>query len=106
MVGEAVELEVHSSHPDEMPPYERLLGDALEGDAALFARQDAVEAAWRIVEDVLDDRVPVHTYAQGTWGPTEANGLVADIGGWSDPDVGDEADQARQAAPDRRSYPA
>ncbi len=84
MVGEAVELQVHSKHPDEMPPYERLLGDAMEGDAALFARQDAVEAAWRIVDPILDDAVPVHPYEQGTWGPGEASGLVGDIGGWTD----------------------
>lgn len=85
MVGEAVELEVHSRHPDEMPPYERLLGDAMEGDAALFARQDAVEAAWNIVDPVLDDAVAVHRYPPGSWGPAEATGLVADIGGWADP---------------------
>jgi glucose-6-phosphate 1-dehydrogenase len=84
MVGEAVELQVHSKHPDEMPPYERLLGDAMEGDAALFARQDAVEAAWRIVDPILGDAVPVHPYEQGTWGPREASGLVGDIGGWTD----------------------
>ena len=84
MVGEAVELQVHSKHPDEMPPYERLLGDAMEGDAALFARQDAVEAAWRIVDPILGDAVPVHPYEQGTWGPVEASGLVGDIGGWTD----------------------
>jgi glucose-6-phosphate 1-dehydrogenase len=84
MVGEAVELQVHSKHPDEMPPYERLLGDAMEGDAALFARQDAVEAAWRIVDPILHDAVPVHPYERGTWGPAEASGLVGDIGGWTD----------------------
>ncbi len=84
MVGENVELQVHSKHPDEMPPYERLLGDAMEGDAALFARQDAVEAAWRIVDPILDDAVAVHPYDQGTWGPGEASGLVGDIGGWTD----------------------
>ena len=90
MVGEAVELMVHAQHPDEKPPYERLLGDAMEGDAALFARQDAVEAAWRIVDPILDDAVPVHVYEQGTWGPGEAAGLVGDIGGWTDPTT-DEA---------------
>ena len=85
MVGESVELEVHSRHADEKPPYERLLGDALIGDASLFARQDAVEAAWRIVDPILDDTVAVHPYAKGSWGPSEADGLVRDIGGWIDP---------------------
>lgn len=85
MVGESVELKVQANHADEKPPYERLLGDALAGDASLFARQDAVEAAWRIVDPVLDDAVAAHHYAPGTWGPDEAAGLVRDIGGWIDP---------------------
>jgi glucose-6-phosphate 1-dehydrogenase len=85
MVGESVELKVQSHHADEKPPYERLLGDALEGDASLFARQDAVEAAWRIVDPILDDAVAVHRYDPGTWGPGEAAGLVRDLGGWIDP---------------------
>jgi glucose-6-phosphate 1-dehydrogenase len=68
-----------------MPPYERLLGDALDGDHSLFARQDGVEAAWRVVDPILDDAVPVRTYAKGSWGPPEADGLVRDLGGWIDP---------------------
>lgn len=85
MVGESVELVVHEDTSDQMAPYERLLGDAMEGDPQLFARLDAVEAAWRIVDPVLGDRVPVHRYERGTWGPGEAAGLVGDLGGWSDP---------------------
>ncbi len=85
MVGQAVELVVHSADAGEKPPYERLLGDALDGDAALFARQDAVVAAWDVVDPILDDVLAVHPYAQGSWGPAEADGLVADLGGWADP---------------------
>ena len=84
MVGEAVELTVHDDPADDLPPYERLLGDAMAGDAQLFARLDAVEAAWRVVDPILGDAVPVHPYEQGTWGPAEADGLVADLGGWYD----------------------
>ncbi len=87
MIGQAVELAVESRHIEVMPPYERLLGDALGGDHALFARQDGVEAAWRVVDPILDDAVPVRTYAKGSWGPPEAGGLVHDLGGWIDPVV-------------------
>jgi glucose-6-phosphate 1-dehydrogenase len=60
-----------------------MLGDALEGDPSLFARQDMVEAAWKIVEPVLDGAVPVHQYRPGTWGPRQASRLAP--GGWHDP---------------------
>jgi glucose-6-phosphate 1-dehydrogenase len=70
---------------DEMDAYERLLGDAMEGDAILFAREDAVEAAWQVVEPILRTATPVHEYAPGTWGPPEADRLAADIGGWHVP---------------------
>ncbi len=86
MVGRSVELAVESRHLDEIPPYERLLGDALAGDQSLFARQDAVEAAWRVVDPILDDVVPVRRYGKGTWGPPEAAGLVRDLGGWIEPE--------------------
>lgn len=85
MVGESVELKIQSSPRNEMPPYERLLGDAMEGDQTLFARQDEVEASWRAIEEILDDAVPVRHYPTGTWGPPEADGLVRDLGGWLDP---------------------
>ncbi|MGO9207613.1 MAG: glucose-6-phosphate dehydrogenase [Candidatus Limnocylindrales bacterium] len=85
MVGEAVELYAsHQSH-DERPPYQRLIGDAALGDQALFAREDAVEAAWRIVDGVLDDRVPILPYARGTWGPPEADRLLRRDGDWHAP---------------------
>ncbi len=86
MVGEQTELSlVHHSEPDEMGPYERLLGDAMSGDTTLFAREDAVEAAWAVVDPVLGDVVPTRTYKPGTWGPTEADALTVDVGGWSNP---------------------
>jgi glucose-6-phosphate 1-dehydrogenase len=76
---------VHHPDGDEMGPYERLLGDALAGDAMLFAREDCVEAAWAIVEPVLGDVTPVHSYEHLTWGPLEAAALAADVGGWANP---------------------
>ena len=65
--------------------YERLLTDAMRGDALLFVRQDAVEASWAIVDPVLGDRTPLGFYEQGTWGPPEAARLAASLGGWQDP---------------------
>ncbi len=65
-----------------MTAYERLLGEAMEGDATLFARQDVVEAAWSIVEPVLDTGDQPEPYARGSWGPKRADELVADLGGW------------------------
>jgi glucose-6-phosphate 1-dehydrogenase len=86
MRGERMELAfVHHPSADEMDAYERLLGDAMDGDAQLFARQDAVEAAWGIVQPILGAATPVHEYEPGTWGPTEADRLTADVGGWHCP---------------------
>jgi glucose-6-phosphate 1-dehydrogenase len=67
-----------------MEPYDRLLGDAMDGDAELFARQDGVEAQWRIVDPILGNVVPVAEYAQGTW-PDAADKLAAPVGGWRSP---------------------
>jgi glucose-6-phosphate 1-dehydrogenase len=69
----------------DMRPYDRLIGAALDGDRWLFARQDTVEAAWRIVDPVLGDATPVHTYARGTWGPEEADRLLPEGETWHDP---------------------
>jgi glucose-6-phosphate 1-dehydrogenase len=88
LVGVPTDLAlVHRPGGDEMSPYERLLGDALVGDATLFARQDAVEAAWAIVDPVLGDAAPLHSYAPGSWGPKEADRLAADVGGWATPQL-------------------
>jgi len=81
--GHTVELSlVKQPRGDEMDAYERLLGDAMEGDATLFARQDAVEAAWAVVDPVLKNPTPVHEYEPGTWGPPAADQLTASVGGW------------------------
>jgi glucose-6-phosphate 1-dehydrogenase len=70
---------------DDMEPYERLLGDAMRGDPILFAREDAVEAAWSIVDPLIHDPGPLFEYEPGSWGPREADRLVAGLGGWHDP---------------------
>jgi glucose-6-phosphate 1-dehydrogenase len=87
MRGEQLELLVSDQNADEMDPYERLLGDAAHGDATLFARQDAVEAAWRVVDPVLGNATPVQEYEPNTWGPPEADALIADGHGWHNPIV-------------------
>jgi glucose-6-phosphate 1-dehydrogenase len=86
MTGRRIEL--LSEHPrsgDEMGAYERLLGDAMKGDPTLFAREDAVEAEWRIVAPVLASTTPPLEYQPGTWGPAEADRLVDGPGGWHEP---------------------
>jgi len=84
--GQPVELVIsEASDPAEMGAYEELLFDALRGNSARFARQDYVEEAWRIVDPILGDRPPVHEYERGTWGPAEADALIASDGGWFDP---------------------
>ena len=89
MTGQPVELLVtdHAAEdgPDHLEAYERLLGDAMQGDATLFARQDVVEAAWAIVQPVLDAPAQPLEYAPGTWGPSDADRLVHDVGGWNTP---------------------
>ena len=76
---------VRTEASEEYGAYERLLTDAMRGDALLFVRQDAVEASWAIVDRVLEDRTPLNFYEPGTWGPPEAARLAAPIGGWQDP---------------------
>jgi glucose-6-phosphate 1-dehydrogenase len=70
---------------DTPEPYERLLSDALRGDARLFARQDGVEQTWRIVQPLLDSPPPLERYARGSWGPAGARTLLARHPGWRDP---------------------
>jgi glucose-6-phosphate 1-dehydrogenase len=84
MGGRPVELSV-VEQPIEtrLGDYERLLGDAIAGDTTLFARQDVVEAAWRIVDPLIQNPGPMFEYEPGSWGPPQADRLVADIGGWN-----------------------
>jgi glucose-6-phosphate 1-dehydrogenase len=88
LAGQPVEL-LASHHPaaGEMGAYERVLGDAMEGDATLFAREDYVEEAWRIVDPVLKAGTPVYEYEPGTWGPSEVDKVVSPPGGWQAPSV-------------------
>jgi len=75
-----------AEHPGaDMRPYDRLIGAALSGERWLFARQDTVEAAWRIIDPILSDAVPLHPYARGSWGPKEADGLLPNGVPWHDP---------------------
>jgi glucose-6-phosphate 1-dehydrogenase len=86
LIGEDVELVAANRPVGGKPPYERLLGDAMHGVTELFARQDAVEAEWQVVDPVLgEDAIPLYEYDPGTWGPEEANQLIAGDGGWSEP---------------------
>ena len=85
MAGEVVELSVCHQVAGEMEPYERLIGDAMVGDSTLFAREDAVEAAWAVVDPVLGAAMPVHLYERGSWGPVEADRIVERHGSWHDP---------------------
>ena len=85
MVGEEVELVARRHSGDGMSPYERLLSDAMRGDASLFARKDSVEAAWRVVDPILKDKAPVYEYEPNTWGPAEADRLITGDGGWHNP---------------------
>jgi glucose-6-phosphate 1-dehydrogenase len=87
-IGETVEL-LASARPgaDEPGAYERVLGDAMAGDSTLFARQDYVEEAWRIVDPVLKKGTPLHEYEPNTWGPREVSESVTPPGGWENPVV-------------------
>ncbi len=85
MKGKDVELIAYHEPPGQMAPYQRLLGDALRGDPTLFTREDAVEAAWEVVQPALDSPTPVHEYEPNTWGPPEADKIIEPHGGWHNP---------------------
>jgi glucose-6-phosphate 1-dehydrogenase len=97
--GETVEM-VASRHPrpEEMEAYERVLGDAMAGDPTLFARQDYVEEAWRIVDPALKADTPIYEYEIGAWGPSEVGDRVSPAGGWHNP-ITTDAEDYRVAAP-------
>jgi len=84
-IGDQGELYLMEEQPGEEAPYERLLGDAMAGDGSLFTREDAVEAAWAAVDHVLKSHSRVRPYKPGTWGPREADALIAADGGWHNP---------------------
>ena len=91
--GETVEmLASRRPRPDEMDAYERVLTDAMVGDATLFAREDYVEEAWRIVDPVLNASTPIYEYEKGAWGPSQVNDKVSPPGGWIDPIAKDQED--------------
>jgi glucose-6-phosphate 1-dehydrogenase len=88
MIGESTELLAHHNpRADEMDAYERVLTDAMEGDATVFSREDYVEEAWRIVDPMLKAATPVYEYEPGTWGPGEGEARVVPPGGWQNPAV-------------------
>jgi glucose-6-phosphate 1-dehydrogenase len=84
-IGDQRELFLVDHQPSEEAPYERLLTDAMAGDGALFTREDAVEAAWAVVDRVLKSHRRVRPYKPGTWGPKEADALIRADGGWHNP---------------------
>src|SRR5271170_7607759 len=98
MTGLTAEM-LASRHPtaEEMDAYERVLGDAMEGDATLFARQDYVEEAWRIVDPVLKKLTPVYQYEPKTWGPNEVQ-RITPAGGWNNPTLASPGTPVAQAA--------
>lgn len=87
MTGNDVELILTQQAADDIPPYERLLGDVMRGQTELFARQDLVEAQWRVVEPILGSVASLYHYQPGTWGPDECQPIVAGDGQWINPKV-------------------
>ncbi len=106
MVGEAVELYASHESGTERPPYQRLIGDAIRGDQSLFSREDWVEAAWRVVDGVLDGEATPHVYEPGSWGPPGAAEVLAVGDRWHDPavtrDIPEQAGPAGRRAPGAR----
>jgi glucose-6-phosphate 1-dehydrogenase len=92
-LGQTVEMVAcRQQNADERSAYERVLRDAMQGDATLFARQDYAEEAWRIVDPVLKADTPVHEYERNTWGPSEVSKIVSPPGGWHNAVAGDESE--------------
>jgi glucose-6-phosphate 1-dehydrogenase len=85
-VGEQRELCLIDERPGEEAPYARLLGDAMAGNGALFTREDAVEAAWAVVDPILAKHPRAKPYRRGSWGPKAADALIAADGRWHNPD--------------------
>jgi glucose-6-phosphate 1-dehydrogenase len=85
VMGEAIELIAHERPAGQQAPYERLLLHASEGDKTVFVNEERVEAAWRVVDPILDRATPLYTYAPGTWGPAEAGRILAPREQWYNP---------------------
>jgi glucose-6-phosphate 1-dehydrogenase len=92
-VGDQRELFLMDEQTGEELPYERLLGDAMAGDGTLFTREDAVEAAWQVVDPVLTEHHPAIPYRPGSWGPKQADALIAADGGWHNPVLAEHAER-------------
>lgn len=90
MAGDDVELVLKRQAKVDEPPYQRLLGDAMRGNGELFAREDSVEAQWRVAQPILGNVTPLYTYEPGTWGPQEANQLIGSDGPWINPEQSQE----------------
>jgi glucose-6-phosphate 1-dehydrogenase len=90
-VGEQQELYLSEERTGDETPYERLLDDAMAGDGALFTRENAVEAAWKVVDPVLKNHHRVHVYKRRTWGPKDADAIIAADGGWHNPSSADSS---------------
>jgi glucose-6-phosphate 1-dehydrogenase len=88
MLGHDIELIMTERPGSDLPPYQRLLGDAMRGIQDLFTRQDLVNAQWCIVDPVLDNVTPLYSYESGSWGPDEAGELIGNDGPWRDPKPG------------------
>ena len=85
MRGEDIHLIAHHHPAEEMMAYERLLGDAVRGDLSLFAGWESVEAAWRVIDPILRNVPPPAEYEPGSWGPPEADRILAGHSGWHNP---------------------
>jgi glucose-6-phosphate 1-dehydrogenase len=86
-IGDQHELTLLNAQPNEQQPYERLLGDALAGEGALFTEQETIEAAWAVVDPVLEHHHDADPYHPGSWGPTQADALIAPHGRWHNPAI-------------------
>jgi glucose-6-phosphate 1-dehydrogenase len=101
-VGDQRELYLVEEQPETIAPYERLLSDAMAGDRALFTREEAIEAAWCVLEPVLKTHGRAHPYRRGGWGPRAADALIAGGGGWHNP-AAEGRDQAHGGRRTKRS---
>ncbi|HET6496342.1 MAG TPA: glucose-6-phosphate dehydrogenase, partial [Thermoleophilia bacterium] len=105
MTGDDVELLLTRRTTGDRPPYQRLLGDAMNGNVDLFAREDGVEAQWSVVDQLLGDSAAPHSYEPGTWGPDKARQLIGADGPWRDPGSPLAVPRPASPAPSRLTRP-